>query len=608
LSRIWQWIEKPELGGMDASAMSKLFRNQETAGVDSLARETLQNSWDAAITKEDFRMVFRFEEYSGADKELVVRALGLGELDEYERKVRPMDFGKNNALKDYNDPTKPLRMLYVEDYGAHGLRGPIAWKSKSELFKAIYDIGNSDKNASAGGSYGFGKSAMFVNSRIYCVVAYSAFARGFARPGSATEKDDANKRLIGFAWWKGHSQGNHEYDGRAMLANGRVPFEDEAADSLATRLKIKPRNPMNRSEQGTTFAIVDHSVNPEQLMDSLETNWWPAIERHGLKIEVVVNGKRKAPDPARLADIQPYRRAYKIAMGETVGPDEWKWTDDTNPPLRPFGDISPGKLSIIRINPNSIPAGMDSAAGAKIALIRKPHMVVAYQEFSSSHILRGAYVASESSNDKDEQENELLRLAENAAHDRWSKKVETDAEDKRPWQLAGIVGERISQGVAEIREALSQERVDDRVRSSLLAEYLELTGDGLGRGEITDPPEPRTFTVERGEADIRPDPADSMKIQVSQKLTIKLVSKRRKSTPVSITASCVLVEDGGSGGTKLPMELTDGDSAPVFDFRTTMTHATELNLTATSEPFDHRWSSRVIVEPEIVRKSGKADE
>ena len=608
MSRKWEWVEKPPLGGMDASAMSKLFRNQDTSGVDSLARETLQNSWDAAESEEGFRMVFRFEEYSGANKKLIVDALNLGALDEYERNVRPMDFGKKNALREYGDLAKPLRILYVEDYGAHGLRGPIAWKSKSELFKAIYDIGSSDKNASAGGSYGFGKSAMFINSKIYCVVAYSGFASGFQRPGKSDETDTASRRLIGFAWWKGHSQGTHEYDGRGMLADGNVPFEDAEADALAVRMKISVRNPKNQAERGTTFAIIDHSVDPGELMKSLETNWWPAIERHGLKIEVHVNGERRTPDPARLAEIQPYRRAYRIAMGEEAGPGEWKWGAATDPSLEPFGDIKPGKLSIVRLNPSSIPGGIDSALGAKVALIRKPHMVVSYQEFPSSHILRGAYVASEASDENGVEENELLRLSENAAHDRWSKKVETDAEDRRPWQLAAIVGERISQAVARIRDALAEERVDDRVRSSLLAEYLEVAGDGLGRGaEIIDPPE-RTFKIERGEANLIPDPTDPTKIQVKQSVSVALVSKRRKSSHVSITASCVLVEDGGSGGTKVPMELTDGAASPAFEFRTTMTHATKVELIATSEPFDFRWSSRVVIEPVIMRKAGKSDE
>lgn len=608
MSGKWLWIEKPADGGMDASAMSKLFRNQETSGVDSLARETLQNSWDAADSKTDFRMVFRFEEYIGANKKLVSDALNLGELNEYEKTVRPMDFGKKNALKDLGDLAKPLRVLYVEDYGAHGLRGPVSWKSKSELFKAIYDIGTSDKNASAGGSYGFGKSAMFINSKIYCVVAYSAFAAGFKRPGNVGETDATSRRLIGFAWWKGHEQGPHEYDGRAKLANGGLPFEDQGADALAVRMKIPLRDPKNPTERGTTFAIIDHSVDPDALMESLETNWWPAIERYGLNIEVYVNGQQRTPDLARLAEIQPYRRAYRIAMGEETGPSEWKWGAKSDPSLEPFGDIKPGALSIIRLNPSSIPSGIDSAIGAKVALIRKPHMVVSYQAFPSSHILRGAYVASEASGEHGAEENELLRLSENAAHDRWSKKVETDAEDRRPWQLAGIVSDRISKAVAQIRDALAEDRVDDRVRSSLLAEYLEVAGDGLGRGEDIVEPPPRTFKIERGEANLSPDPTDPTKIQVQQSVSITLVSKRRKSSHVSITASCVLVEDGGSGGTKVPMELTDGESSPTFEFRTTMTHATKVELIATSEPFDFRWSSRVVIEPVIIRKAGKTDE
>ena len=90
MARRWTWIEKGPYGSADASVMSKLFKNQVTDRIDSLSRETLQNSWDAADDTENFKMVFRFEEYTGDKKRLVADALGLQELREYESTSCPM--------------------------------------------------------------------------------------------------------------------------------------------------------------------------------------------------------------------------------------------------------------------------------------------------------------------------------------------------------------------------------------------------------------------------------------------------------------------------------------------------------------------------------------
>jgi hypothetical protein len=56
------------------------------------------------------------------------------------------------------------------------------------------------------------------------------------------------------------------------------------------------------------------------------------------------------------------------------------------------------------------------------------------------------------------------------------------------------------------------------------------------------------------------------------------------------------------------MELTDGETSPSFEYRTTMTHATKIELIASSEAFDYRWSSRVVIEPVILNGAGKTDE
>jgi len=608
VARRWTWIEKGPYGSADASVMSKLFKNQVTDRIDSLSRETLQNSWDAADDPEIFKMVFRFEEYTGEKKRIVAEAIGLQELREYEATSCPMKFPSKSALYDQDRSSKPLRILYVEDYGAHGLRGPIGWQSGSELFRAIYDLGNSNKNASAGGSYGFGKSAMFGNSQINMVCAYSAFEPGFANPehdaGAPAETDPASRRYVGFAYWTGHTSDGRKRDGRAMLAaaSGSLhePYEDAEADSQALLAGIRLRNPRAQTERGTTFAIIDHAVEPAELMQKLEENWWPAMEQFGLRVEIEVGGKTLTPDPFRRPELDALRRALALAVDGTPGDSEWKWTGVTDPGFEPFGEIRPGTLAIIKADSGS-QGGPKEPAGAKIARVRGTRMLVDYHQVSSAHALRGIYVASDDHLPGDPGENFFLRLAENAAHDNWARRAEANADDKRPWQLANLVVSRIETAVYQINKELAQDVQDSKIKSSLIAEYLPFGGDDPGRDEGTEPPEKGHFTFKAQDPDLVLDESDPALVRAIQSFTLHYRPlNRKKSANVVVRAWCVIVEDG-AGGDRISMTLDSGE-AEVHgnEIRITMSKSNNTcSFTATSEGYDGRWSARVIPEAEI---------
>lgn len=610
MARRWTWIEKGPYGSADASVMSKLFKNQVTDRIDSLSRETLQNSWDAADDTENFKMVFRFEEYTGDKKRLVADALGLQELREYESTSCPMKFPSKSALYDQDGSSKPLKILYVEDYGAHGLRGPIGWQSGSELFRAIYDLGNSNKNASAGGSYGFGKSAMFGNSQINMVCAYSAFEPGFANPehdaGAPAEIDPISRRYVGFAYWTGHTSDGRKRDGRAMLAaaSGSLhkPFEDAEADTQALRVGIRPRNPRIPTDRGTTFAIIDHAVEPSELLQKIEENWWPAMEQFGLRIEIKAGGKTLTPDPFKRPELVALRRALALAMDGTPGDSEWKWTGATDPGFEPFEVIRPGTLAIIKVD-SVTQGGLKEPAGAKIARVRGTRMLVDYLKVPSAHALRGIYVASDDHLPSDPGENFFLRLAENAAHDNWARRAEANADDKRPWQLANLVVNRIETAVYTINKELAQDVQDSKIKSSLIAEYLPFGGDDPGQDERTKEPEKGHFTFEAEDPDLVLDEDDPEFVRAVQGFTLHYRPlKRKKSANVNVRAWCVIVEDG-AGGDRIPMTL-ESDDAEVSgnELRITMSKTKNTcRFTATSEGYDSRWSAKIVPEAEIAR-------
>src|SRR6187431_1354053 len=79
----WQWPPANPGGGVDGSAMSKLFKGGELSDTALLAREAIQNSSDAAARFAEehpgtqFRVVFRFVHLFEADKAAMVDALDL---------------------------------------------------------------------------------------------------------------------------------------------------------------------------------------------------------------------------------------------------------------------------------------------------------------------------------------------------------------------------------------------------------------------------------------------------------------------------------------------------------------------------------------------------
>lgn len=422
----WRWLETSEYGGQDGSVLTKLFKGKENLTAEALlAREAIQNSWDAARAQmtthatDYFKVIFRFVELTGRAKSEFVRASGLQELQQRKSLVFAGS-GLDNveALITLKDPQAPLRLLYVEDFGTHGLFGdPEKLKSKSHLFKAMYLVGGTDKadvGAAQGGSYGFGKGAFVRASRMHSVIAYSAFG--------ALDDDHVTRRLVGWTWWPGHTDGERDYEGRSILGNnlkGHVhPFFDVEADDLASALGMGLRNPADLRERGATFLLIDPSVRAQELCHAIEVHWWPALEEHLIDVSVVdTDGSELIPRPSRVSWLAPYLEAFRIASGNSpiVDQSAQKRPSDRWRALRGEG-VSPGELGLVA-SQAEMP---DDLVGPRVALIRSPRMVIEYKSFLRRTMpIYGAFVASRDADP-------YLRLTEPPAHDLWETKERSD--------------------------------------------------------------------------------------------------------------------------------------------------------------------------------------
>ena len=127
------------------SHLLKEFANTGTPILDSLVRESIQNSLDAAIIPT--KPVFMNFSVCGFDKEALFK-----QCEGLESMLKP------------KFPNIPEIFICFRDYNTEGLTGNIVDKgdqNTGNYFKLVLDIGNEQTGEGAGGAWGIGKSLYF---------------------------------------------------------------------------------------------------------------------------------------------------------------------------------------------------------------------------------------------------------------------------------------------------------------------------------------------------------------------------------------------------------------------------------------------------------------
>ena len=601
-----------------------------------LAREVIQNSWDAARRlRRDFlpgsaipfSVAFRFRELVGSEKEAFVQTFHLSELSTRAHAVGAEKLMlHDDSVLDRLDGEEPLRVLEASDYGAHGLFGHPNETSDSILWQAIYYMGGSEKAAGMGGSYGFGKSAFIRGSRIRTVLAYSCFRR---YPGTIAELDPVTRRFVGMAWWQKHKFDGNKFQGRARFGEFSQagpqavpdwpPYEDGFADSLAEAAGFTARNPSIDADLGTSLLVIEPTVTPEALIDAIERYWWPALNDGDFTVSVTnYDGKEVGIAPQERADLMPFIRSYRaLSLGATDGADgpqilSSNWRSIRNERLKP------GSLAAQVVNsddhlsaPENPPVETDAdemdvllQRGPLIALMRSPKMVVKYWEKSKSPVtIRGVYVASEDIDD-------LLRDTETVLHDDWTTAPSDDI-DARATRVATFVMGRISNEIRMLAETATPEPpskdVGLPIYSKLLRRFMREPG------EIGPPPpppgggEPISFQyVNRPDVQLLEDG----RIQLSCSFRLELrddLENVPESVEVRVTPKLSILEDEGSGRTLWPADLTpdrladfkrDEEGGTGNSWTGTLERAVPVHFEVCSQPYSSEWTAAV--SPEVL--------
>lgn len=272
-------------GDQTSGGRGKLLRTtRELTRIQILVRETLQNSWDAAVDGWIPAYGVHVRRVTPDTAQVMAERIftGLGsELLELWESLQATD----------------LHVLEIYDRGTTGLDGPISpdiavKDGDPNNFNAfVFDIGSTKPLGRSGGTFGFGKTATFEVSRPHAVVYWTRCDRGDGvledrLIASALHKpyDVDGKRFTGAHWW-GDPQ-----------SESIVPLCGPQATELAELLF---ETWFGEEETGTSILVIDPMVTlPEvdeagqrvavrsdlhaseigrQVVDAMATSGWPKL-------------------------------------------------------------------------------------------------------------------------------------------------------------------------------------------------------------------------------------------------------------------------------------------------------------------------------------------
>lgn len=439
----WHYEKAPLNGGAPGDAYKSVFNGSGKNEAANLAREAIQNSVDAAADPGgSVRVDFRFRRVQGEARRAFETATSLTDIALREP---ALGLPKSNAFRD---PARPLDLLYVDDYDTTGLQGDPTHPS-SNLRKLLMDLGGSGKaqnQTGSGGSYGFGKAVYSANSRIGTIFAFSRTEDARGAPISL---------LMGCAYQTGHEFEGKPFTGRAFLGTEVLvpdegvrfdPLQGDAAEEMAARLGFE-----REDGPGTSILLIDTAVQPEDLVAGIEDWWWPRIEARLLEASVVDHrGEETVPRPKTRAHIKPFIAAFDSAIGKApdiAGRQQRKLFNRSK-------DLDIGALGAVVLDDSEEenPLGEDFENRLDtVALVRGPLMVVDYHQnwrlSATAPRAVGCFVAAE---DVDE----VLKLSEPPAHDRWdptAQRLQIDGDENA--EIVKSILARIKKGFRDFQNS-----------------------------------------------------------------------------------------------------------------------------------------------------------
>lgn len=620
MSLKWSW-ERTEAGrpGMSGD-IAKLFRHeaQKNPGVFAidppssaatlLAREVIQNSWDAARELQysdsdapKFEIEFRFQELRGSDKEALVKGL---DLRSHADRVASIDRSKIGLTAhdclDSLDSDEPLKVLEIRELAASGMYGQ--WdQNRSHMYLALLSLGFTEKFSGAGGSYGYGKAGLINGSRIRTIVAYTCFRERDDEPG-------ITRRLLGVTYWGAHDYNGVNHPGIATFSMGSAgaikPLENEDADRVAAELGIDIRSPEIPEDLGTTFLLVDTPLRPQDLVRAIERSWWPAILEGDFVATVIdYDGSTKAPRPKKDPVLSTFIDAWELAVGRSApNEDEYISTieSQSREPLGKLGLVSDPK-GWSYAEQMAGPDDEDVAHRSLIALTRSPRMVVEYFEAGRAvPYVRGVFIADSGIDEK-------LRQTEPKAHDSWRVKAEDGEVAPEALAVADLVIKRIKERVRSFRYRIKPRTTPpEDANLPFFNDIMRKMMSGVAKGTRQPIPDTRPISI-RLEHEPRIASIPGL-IQVAGAVSYSLSEHfEGDEAPVAITINYRFIEDDRLGD-HVNLTITPPEGFTSLngqgEFNGVLKRGDDARFTFVSDPYDPNWSGRLIVNGDVLSTAG----
>ena len=462
-------------GSISADGVRNQLGRPKIDRLTLLVREAVQNSWDARLPDGD-KVKFAMMGWQLTSKQRqFLLATVFSKL--------PRDgLSLGEAL---NRPSL-LTVLAVYDRGTCGLRGPtradeIGPNAPVNFVNLLRNVGQPPAVMKSGGTYGFGKTALFLTSSVRTILVHTRIAEGkkfeqrlmaTALGGQFTQR---SRRYTGRHWWGRETSG-----GIVDPVTGRDA--EEAAKAIGLPL-------FERDETGTTILILEPDFDGREPVDALRfvgdaivRNFWPKMidgPRGGgtMAFDLSWNGTRIAvPRPRDVPPLEGYVRAFANAHASAQGkpiphPSGYVQQVSCQRPMKHLGT-----LSLIRFKPLprlASPSDADDEGPFKgpschTALMRGPHFVVGYVEGPALPLeleeYAGVFLASDAAE-------EAFARAEPPTHDAWTPDI---LEDRHERTYVRVAASRIKQAMQDFFGAPAPSR--DGARTVPLGAFSDFLG------------------------------------------------------------------------------------------------------------------------------------
>lgn len=412
-------------GNMAGEGFRRLLGRPALGLLQTVLREALQNSVDAAPEGNTVKVLLRFRTLEG-DALAHLRDLFFHSMPPEEADAT----SENDVGTSLRDILREERisLLEIADFNTTGLGGPtradiVTGDEDLDFVNFLRNVGAARDTHHGGGTYGYGKTSLYALSRVSTIIADTqTTSEGLhvrrimgCHLGDAFEiaTNGKRQRYTGRHWW-----------GRRDAEDGLEPLEGDEAAALSELLGFPPRD---TSLPGTTIAIVAPHLElgedlRAELVETVLWNFWPrmcnftAPERK-IEVRLVFEGEEvEIPAPEDYPPLDLYSAALRNVRGNGIG--EVTTIRSGNP----IADL--GKLSIVRglrgtRNLMALREGspMRDQAHA-IALMRPVELVVRYLQGEAFADKRfewaGVFICSE-----DDEIEKAFATAEPPAHDDW---------------------------------------------------------------------------------------------------------------------------------------------------------------------------------------------